>query len=56
MVLGDFLNDLEMMDAGECWFAMAYAHPALRTRARYVAPSNTQNGVVRTIASVLGIS
>ena len=34
MVLGDFLNDLEMMDAGEYWFAMAYAHPALRTRAR----------------------
>lgn len=56
MVFGDFLNDLEMMDAGEYSFAMANAHPALRARARYVAPSNTQNGVVRTIASVLGIS
>jgi len=56
MVFGDFLNDLEMMDAGEYSFAMANAHPTLRARARYVAPSNTQNGVVRTIASVLGIS
>jgi len=55
MVFGDFLNDLEMMDAAEYSFAMANAHPALRTRARYVAPSNSQNGVVRTIASVLGI-
>jgi Cof subfamily protein (haloacid dehalogenase superfamily) len=56
MVFGDFLNDLEMMDAGEYSFAMENAHPALRTRARYVAPSNSENGVVRTIASVLGIS
>ena len=56
MVFGDFLNDLEMMDVGEYSFAMANAHPALRTRARYVAPSNSENGVVRTIASVLGIS
>lgn len=56
MVFGDFLNDLEMMDAGEYSFAMDNAHPQLRTRARYVAPSNSENGVVRTIASVLGIS
>jgi len=55
MVFGDFLNDLEMMDAAEYSFAMANAHPALRARARYLAPSNTQNGVVRTISSVLGI-
>jgi len=56
MVFGDFLNDLEMMDAGEYSFAMANAHPALRARAQYLAPSNSENGVVRTIASVLGIS
>jgi len=56
MVFGDFLNDLEMMDTGEYSFAMDNAHPALRARARYVAPSNSENGVVRTIASVLGIS
>lgn len=56
MVFGDFLNDLEMMDAAEYSFAMHNAHPRLRARARYVAPPNSQNGVVRTISSVLGLS
>lgn len=55
MVFGDFLNDLEMMDAAEFSFAMDNAHPALRARARYVAPRNSENGVLRTIAAVLGI-
>lgn len=55
MVFGDFLNDLEMMDAAEFSFAMDNAHPQLRARARYVAPSNSENGVLRTISAVLGI-
>jgi Cof subfamily protein (haloacid dehalogenase superfamily) len=55
MVFGDFLNDLEMMDAAEYSFAMHNAHPILRERARYVAPPNSQNGVVRSISSVLGL-
>ncbi len=55
MVFGDFLNDLEMMDAAEYSFAMDNAHPELRARARYVAPSNEENGVVRTISAVLGL-
>lgn len=54
MVFGDFLNDLEMMDAAEFSFAMDNAHPLLRERARYVAPPNTENGVVRAISAVLG--
>jgi len=53
MVFGDFLNDLEMMDAAEYSFAMDNAHPELRQRARYIAPPNRQNGVVRTISAVL---
>lgn len=56
MAFGDFLNDLEMMDAARYSFAMDNAHPELRARARYVAPSNSQNGVVRTISAVLGLS
>lgn len=56
MVFGDFLNDLEMMDAAEYSFAMDNAHPVLRERARYIAPSNSENGVVRTISSVLGLA
>ena len=55
MVFGDFLNDVEMMDAAEYSFAMDNAHPDLRRRARYVAPPNRENGVVRTISAVLGL-
>ena len=53
MVFGDFLNDLEMMDAATYSFAMANAHPRLKERARFVAPANNANGVVRTIRAVL---
>ncbi len=55
MVFGDFLNDLEMMDEATYSFAMANAHPELAARARFRAPENTDNGVVRTIKSVLGL-
>ena len=55
MVFGDFLNDVEMMDTAEYSFAMENAHPELRKRARYVAPPNRENGVVRTISAVLGL-
>jgi hydroxymethylpyrimidine pyrophosphatase-like HAD family hydrolase len=55
MVFGDFLNDLEMMGAADYSFAMDNAHPLLRERARYIAPPNSENGVVRTISSVLGL-
>lgn len=55
MVFGDFLNDLEMMDEATYSFAMANAHPVLAARARYQAPGNTDNGVVRTIKSVLAL-
>lgn len=53
MAFGDFLNDLEMMDAAAYSFAMANAHPLLKERARYLSPGNAANGVVRTIKSVL---
>ncbi|MBS1229289.1 MAG: Cof-like hydrolase [Proteobacteria bacterium] len=55
MVFGDFLNDLEMMDEAAYSFAMANAHPLLKARARFLAPGNADNGVVRTIKSVLAI-
>ena len=54
MVFGDFLNDLELMDAGDYSFAMENAHPLLQERARYLAPPNSENGVIRTISAVLG--
>jgi hypothetical protein len=56
MVFGDFLNDLEMMDAATYSFAMSNAHSALAERATWTAPSNNANGVVRTIRTLLGLA
>ncbi|MEU6095238.1 Cof-type HAD-IIB family hydrolase [Streptomyces sp. NPDC047079] len=53
VVFGDYLNDLEMLDAAEWSFAMANAHPDVIRRARHLAPANTENGVLRTIARLL---
>ncbi|WP_229053097.1 Cof-type HAD-IIB family hydrolase [Aeromicrobium sp. Leaf350] len=51
---GDYLNDLEMLDAADLSFAMANAHPEVMARARYTAPSNTDLGVVTTLRALLG--
>ncbi|MFG3019305.1 Cof-type HAD-IIB family hydrolase [Streptomyces sp. NPDC048254] len=55
MVFGDYLNDLEMLDAADWSFAMANAHPDVIRRARHLAPSNNDNGVLRTVARILGL-
>ncbi|POX50125.1 HAD family hydrolase [Streptomyces sp. Ru71] len=55
MAFGDYLNDLEMLDAAEWSFAMTGAHPEVVRRARHLAPSNNDNGVLRTIARVLDL-
>lgn len=52
-VFGDYLNDLEMMDAASLSFAMANAHPDVAARARYRAPSNLEHGVITTIEKLL---
>lgn len=53
VVFGDYLNDLEMLDASELSFAMANAHPEVADRARYLAPSNDQSGVIVTLRRLL---
>jgi len=55
MAFGDYLNDLEMLDAAELSFAMANAHPDVLARARFVAPAHTEDGVVRTLAGLLAL-
>ncbi|MFI5821921.1 Cof-type HAD-IIB family hydrolase [Streptomyces rishiriensis] len=55
MVFGDYLNDLEMLDAAEWSFAMTGAHPEVVRRARHLAPSNNDNGVLRTVVRLLGL-
>ncbi len=56
MAFGDYFNDVGMLDAAHYSFAMDNAHPDVRAHARFVAPANTENGVVRTIRAVLGIA
>ncbi|MGW1781298.1 Cof-type HAD-IIB family hydrolase [Streptomyces sp. NPDC002143] len=55
LVFGDYLNDLEMLDAAEWSFAMANAHPEVVRRARHLAPSNNDNGVLRTVVRLLDL-
>ncbi|MGW0855930.1 Cof-type HAD-IIB family hydrolase [Streptomyces sp. NPDC002690] len=55
MAFGDYLNDLEMLDAADWSFAMANAHPEILGRARHTAPAHTDDGVLRTIKDVLGL-
>ncbi|MFS0735181.1 Cof-type HAD-IIB family hydrolase [Microbacterium sp. 1P10UB] len=50
---GDFLNDLEMLDAADWSFAMADAHPDVVARARHRAPSNVDHGVITTLEELV---
>ncbi|WP_317618922.1 Cof-type HAD-IIB family hydrolase [Cellulomonas palmilytica] len=49
MAFGDYFNDLGMLAAAGWSFAMANGHPDVRAAARFVAPSNDDDGVVRTL-------
>lgn len=54
MVFGDFLNDLEMMEAADHSYAMKNAHPIIRERARFITNrDNNHNGVVDTVVRLL---
>lgn len=53
MVFGDYLNDLEMMDAAYHSYAMENAHEELKKRARFLAKSNDENGVLEAICQYL---
>ncbi len=52
---GDFHNDLGMLAAADLSFAMANAHPDVVAAARYVAPSNNEDGVLRVLTHMLGL-
>lgn len=55
MAFGDYLNDYEMLRAADWSFAMENAHPDIVEVAQYVAPPNTENGVLTTLRAVLGV-
>lgn len=50
---GDYLNDLELLDAAGYSYAMANAHPDILARARFRAPTNIEYGVITTIRGLL---
>lgn len=52
-VFGDYLNDLDLFSRSELSFAMANAHPQVLAAARYTAPPNTADGVLRTVELLL---
>lgn len=53
VAFGDYLNDLELLDAADLSFAMANAHPEVLARARFRAPSHVDEGVITTIRRLL---
>ena len=53
MAFGDYLNDYEMMQSVYYSYAMENAIPELKKVARYIAPPNYKNGVVKTIRQLL---
>ena len=53
MAFGDYLNDAEMLDAAGHSYAVANAHPSIRARARHIAPSNAEAGVITSILAAL---
>ncbi|MFT3714470.1 MAG: Cof-type HAD-IIB family hydrolase [Gordonia sp. (in: high G+C Gram-positive bacteria)] len=53
VVFGDYLNDLQMLDAADRSYAMANAHPEVRARATHLAPSNDDEGVVQVLRRLL---
>ena len=55
MAFGDYLNDCEMMQTCYYSYAMQNAHPMLKQVSRFEAPSNDENGVVRTICERLSL-
>lgn len=52
LVFGDYLNDLGLVDVAEYSFAVANAHPHLLERARYVAPTCEDQGVLQVISQI----
>lgn len=53
VVFGDYLNDLQMLQAATHSYAMANAHPDILAIARHRAPSSSQGGVVVVLEELL---
>lgn len=55
MVFGDQYNDAEMFEKADYSFAMAGAVEGVKKKARFLAGSNNEGGVVKAICEITGI-
>jgi len=55
MVFGDQYNDVEMFDRAHYSFAMAGAVEGVKKKARFIAGSNNEGGVVKAIREITGV-
>lgn len=55
MTFGDYDNDISMLQCADFGYAMQNAPERVRVHAKHIAPSNSENGVVRVICETLGI-
>lgn len=53
VAFGDYLNDLQLLQAAGTSFAMANAHPDIVAAADHVAPAHTEFGVVTVLRHLL---
>lgn len=53
VAFGDYLNDYTMMGAVYNSYAMENAHPDLKKVARFIAPSNAEFGVIKTVNKLM---
>lgn len=50
---GDYLNDIDMLKGVGYGYAMANAHPDVKKECSLIAPSNDDNGVMKTIRRLI---
>jgi Cof subfamily protein (haloacid dehalogenase superfamily) len=53
MSFGDYFNDVEMLKESYYSYAMENAHPGVKELARFSAPSNTEDGVIKAVNAFL---
>ncbi len=49
MAFGDYFNDLDMLKAADWSFCMENGHEEIKKQCRFIAPSNNDDGVTRSI-------
>ena len=55
MAFGDYLNDLELLESVGESYAMDNALPEIKAAAKYIAPGNDEDGVMRVIRERFGL-